>query len=87
MVGRVGQFPIIALDLAILLSAAASGFFWYRASRNQLRRISRTESLDAADVNRIVVAFNRAQILNRRAALTTAVAALLAAVRLALDLP
>jgi hypothetical protein len=81
-----GQGFVIALDLSILVAAAASGVFWYLASRNHLRRISRTESLDAADINRIVVAFNRAQILNRRAALTTAVAALLAVGRLALDL-
>jgi hypothetical protein len=44
-----------------------------------VRRVSRFEELDAADINRIVVAINRNQIVNRRAALASAVAAFLAA--------
>jgi hypothetical protein len=42
--------------------------------------------LDSLDLNRIIVAFNRAQILNRRAALATSATGMLAAVRLGLDL-
>jgi hypothetical protein len=78
--------PIVALDLAIAAGAAASGLFWYAASRRQVRRISRSEVLDSLDLNRIIVAFNRAQILNRRAALATSATGILAAVRLGLDL-
>lgn len=81
------QIPlIVVLDLAIIACAAASGLFWYAASRRQVRRISRSEVLDSRDLNRIIVAFNRAQILNRRAALATSATGMLAAVRLCLDL-
>ncbi len=80
------QPGIIALDLAIVAGAALSGLFWYLASRRQVRRISRSEALDSRDVNRLVVAFNRAQLLNRRAALATSATGCLAAVRLCLDI-
>ncbi len=80
------QPGIIALDLAIVAGAALSGLFWYLASRRQVRRISRREALDSRDVNRLVVAFNRAQLLNRRAALATSATGCLAAVRLCLDI-
>jgi hypothetical protein len=63
-----------------------SAFLWFLASRNRLRRISRHEVLDYADINRIVTAVNRAQILNSRAALMTALAAFLAAMRVMIDL-
>jgi len=77
---------IVALDLAIIMCATTSGLFWYLASRRQVRRIGRSEILDSRDINRIIVAFNRAQILNRRAAFATSATATLAAVRLGLDL-
>jgi hypothetical protein len=77
---------LIALDLAIVACAALSGLFWYLASRRQVRRISRSEVLDFQDINRLIVAFNRAQLLNRRAALATSATGLLAAVRLCLDI-
>ncbi len=77
---------VITLDVAIILCAAASGFFWFMASRRQVRRISSSEVLDSRDINRLVVAFNRAQLLNRRAALATAATGFLAALRLSLDL-
>jgi hypothetical protein len=51
-----------------------------------LRRISRHEALDSADINRIVTTMNRTQILNARAALATALSALFAALRVVLDL-
>jgi hypothetical protein len=38
--------------------------------------------LDHADFNRMVVAYNRTQILNARAAIATAIAGILAAIRL-----
>ncbi len=80
------QPGVIALDLAIVAGAALSGLFWFLASRRQVRRISRSEALDSRDVNRLVVAFNRAQLLNRRAALATSATGCLAAVRLCLDI-
>ena len=73
-----------AMDLAIGAAALLSAWFWWAASRQRLRRIRRDEALDAADFNRIVTALNRTQILNARAALATAAAAALAALRIAL---
>jgi hypothetical protein len=76
----------VALDLAIVAGAAVSGLFWYLASRRQVRRISRSEVLDSRDVNRLIVAFNRAQLLNRRAAMATSATGMLAAIRLCVDI-
>ena len=76
----------IILDALIILVMLLSAFLWFLASRNRLRRISRHEVLDYADINRIVTAVNRAQILNSRAALMTALAAFLAALRVMIDL-
>lgn len=74
------------LDLAIVVAAVLSAWFWLQAAGKPQRRISKFEDLDHADFNRIVTALNRARILNARAALATAVAALLAGLRVALDL-
>ena len=76
---------IILLDLSIIAFAVASALLWWASSRHRVRRISRLDEPDAADINRLVVALNRSQILNSRAALTTACAGILAALRLALD--
>ncbi len=54
----------LVLDLMIALAACLSAWFWWAASRQRVRRISRTEELDAGDMNRIVTALNRTQILN-----------------------
>jgi hypothetical protein len=70
------------LDTLIIAAALASSWLWWRASCNRVRRISRREVLDAADINRLVIALNRTQILNARAALATACAAILTAIRL-----
>jgi hypothetical protein len=72
------------LDTLIVAAALTSSWLWWSASRNRVRRISRHEVLDAADINRLVIALNRTQILNARAALATAVAAVLTAIRLGL---
>jgi hypothetical protein len=56
------------------------------ASSREIRRISHLEELDAGDINRIVVAINRNQVLNRRGALAAAASALVAAIRIALSL-
>lgn len=74
--------PFLLLDLSIVAAASLSGMFWWQASRKRLRRICRHEMLDHADFNRMVVAYNRTQILNARAAIATAVAGILAAIRL-----
>lgn len=73
------------LDFAIIAAALMSAWMWWKASRQRMRRISRREELDAADINRLVTALNRTQILNARAALSTAVATVLAGIRLALS--
>jgi hypothetical protein len=66
---------------AVLIAAR----LWLVASRNRVRRISRREVLDAADINRMVVALNRSQTLNARAARMTGASALLAAARVSAD--
>jgi hypothetical protein len=72
----------LLLDLSIVGAAFLSGLFWWQASRKRMRRICRDEMLSHADFNRMVVAYNRTQILNARAAIATAIAGLLAAIRL-----
>jgi hypothetical protein len=51
-----------------------------------VRRISRFEELDAADLNRIVIAINRSNLLNRRAAVAAAASAATLALRFATNL-
>ena len=79
------QALLLILDLVALLSALFAAWLWYRASRRQTRRVEQTEKLDFHDFNRLVVAFNRASILNRRAAIATAISALCLAAKLAAD--
>lgn len=74
------------LDFTVVLAAIVSAWFWLQASGKPLRRISKFEDFDHADLNRVVIALNRARILNARAATATAVAALLAGLRIAIDL-
>lgn len=77
---------LLALDLIIIAAAAMSGVLWLKASMGRMRRVSASEQLDHQDLNRLIVAFNRTQILNRRAALATAVAAFAGALRMALGM-
>lgn len=72
----------LILDLSIVAAAFLSGMFWWLASQKRLRRIYHREMLDHADFNRMVVAYNRTQILSARAAIATAIAGILAAIRL-----
>jgi hypothetical protein len=74
------------LDTLALVAALFAAIFWWLASSREIRRISHLEQLDAADINRIVVAINRNQVLNRRGALAAAASALLAAIRIAVAL-
>lgn len=74
------------LDALALASALAAAYLWWKASCNHVRRISLTEKLDAQDFNRMVIAINRTQLLNRRAAVATAVSALAIALKFGHDL-
>ena len=79
------QAIVYLLDAAIVVTAVLSAWFWLRASGKRVRRVSKHETFDYADINRLVVALNRAQILNARAAKATAAAALLGGLRVLLD--
>lgn len=72
---------LLIVDVLAIAAAVLSAVLWFQASGRTLRRVSYREDLDARDLNRIVTAFNRSTLLNRRAALATAVAAGLTALR------
>ena len=74
------------LDTLAIVTALVASWLWYSAGRRPVRRISRFEQLDAADINRIVTAINRSALLNRRAALATAASAACLAFRFAASL-
>ena len=75
---------VLLLDVLTIASAVLAAWLWYQAGRSRLRRISRFEVLDAADLNRIITVFNRSSMLNARAALATAASAICPALRFAL---
>ena len=79
------QAIVYLLDAAIVVAAVLSAWFWLRASGKRVRRVSKHETFDYADITRLVVALTRAQILNARAAKATAAAALLGGLRVLLD--
>lgn len=66
---------IVVLDLIAMLAAFVSSVLWFLASGKSLRRVYKGEALDEHDMNRLITAFNRNQILNGRAALATAISA------------
>jgi hypothetical protein len=70
---------LTTLEIAAVAAALVAAVLWWQSCCRTVRRFSRYEELDAADLNRLVVAINRNQLLNRRAALASAVAAFLAA--------
>jgi len=84
--GKEMAFLTTILDGLGLVTAAAAAWFWYLSGNRRLRRVSRFEKLDYADLNRIVTAFNRASILNRQAAKAAAASAAALALRFAVDL-
>ncbi len=65
----------LVFDIVAMVAAFASSVLWFMASGKSLRRLRRGEEIDEHDINRIVTAFNRNQILNGRAALATAISA------------
>jgi hypothetical protein len=77
---------MLFLDLFGIVTALLAAWFWYLAGRRRLRRISKFEDLDAADINRIVIAINRSNLLNARAALAAAASAASLAARFVADL-
>lgn len=77
---------VVLLDVFGIATALLAAWLWYAAGRRRLRRISRFEALDSADLNRIVTAMNRASVLNSRAALAAAASAGCLALRFTADL-
>ncbi|MCA3611792.1 MAG: hypothetical protein IOC52_14920 [Methylobacterium sp.] len=77
---------VFLLDLLALLTALTAAYLWFRASSYQVRRVSKSEDINSLDLNRIVTAINRTQLLNRRAALATALSALIIALKFAHDM-
>ena len=77
---------VLILDALGIATAMLAAWWWYRTGARRLRRVSRFESLDQTDLNRIVTAINRNSVLNSRAALATAISAVCLALRFMLDL-
>jgi hypothetical protein len=77
---------VLVLDVLGVATALLAAWWWYLAGTRRLRRVSRSEALDAADFNRIVTAINRNSVLSCRAALAAAVSAVSIALRFAVDL-
>jgi hypothetical protein len=75
-----------AIELSALITAVLAAILWAMACQHTLRRVSKSEVIDAADLNRMIVVINRSQILNARAALMTALSTLLLAMRFAMNL-
>jgi hypothetical protein len=64
------------LDLFGCISGFLAAWLWLRASGRTVRRVTRFEELDASDLNRLVIAINRTNLLNRRAALAATASAI-----------
>ncbi|NVD45008.1 hypothetical protein [Qipengyuania atrilutea] len=80
------ELALYVLDAAIVVAAVVSAWFWLQAAGRPQRRVSKFEDFNHADLNRLVTALNRARILNARAAVATAAAALLGGLHIALGL-
>ncbi len=83
---RMPPLLVSLLDALAIATALVAAWFWYLTGRRRLRRVSRFEVLDAADLNRLVIAINRSSLLNGRAALAAATSAACLALRFAADL-
>lgn len=73
---------LTVMDVAAIAAALVAAWFWYQAGARPPRRVTKDEELDAADINRIVVALQRAAILNQRAALASAASATMIALNI-----
>jgi hypothetical protein len=69
----------IGVELLATFTALGAAWLWFHASGGRVRRVHTRDLIDGGDINRLVVAMNRAQILNRRAALAATASALLVA--------
>ncbi|WP_404381726.1 hypothetical protein [Caenispirillum salinarum] len=76
---------LFILDIIAALAALTAAWLWYVAGQRPQRRVSKDEDLDHHDFNRLVTGINRSNLLNRRAALATAVSSALVALRLLVD--
>jgi hypothetical protein len=76
----------LMIDLAAIIASGLAAWLWYIASKNQVHRVSKHETFDYHDLNRVIVVINRNSIRNRRAALASAAAAALIGIDLALVL-
>lgn len=76
----------LALDIIAMLAAFASAVLWFAASGKTLRRVQRREAIDEHDLNRIIISYNRNQILNGRAALATGISAVAVGLRFVVHL-
>jgi hypothetical protein len=83
--GFIVSFTVI-FDILSLATGILAAWLWYKASARSTRRVEISEQFDFHDFNRLVVAFNRQSILNRRAALATALSVLCIAGKFAFDL-
>lgn len=72
----------LALDLVALVASALATWFWYLASNAHIHRVTFNETFDYHDLNRVIVAINRNSARNRRAALASALTAMLLTVDL-----
>jgi hypothetical protein len=72
---------LLVLELLAIGITLLAAYFWWQASGVRIRRIEKTEELNSLDINRIIVSINRSQLLNRRAALASALSALIIAIR------
>ncbi|MBO1077119.1 hypothetical protein [Roseomonas marmotae] len=70
---------IFGIELLATFTALAAAWLWFHASGGRVRRVHTRDLIDGGDINRLVVAMNRAQMLNRRAALAATASALLVA--------
>lgn len=77
---------LLILEALAATAALVAAWLWYLSSQRPQRRVSLHEDLDAHDFNRLVVGMNRSALLNRRAALATAVSSALVALRFAAGL-
>jgi hypothetical protein len=73
-----------ALDVAAVAASAIAAWFWFLASNQLIHRVTRHETFDYHDLNRVIVSINRNGLRNRRAALASALAAAVLALDLAL---
>jgi hypothetical protein len=72
-------FLSFGAELLATFTALGAAWLWFHASGGRVRRVHTRDLIDGGDINRLVIAMNRAQILNRRAALAATVSALLVA--------